>query len=319
MSKYRGYLIDLDGTMYRGTERIMEAVHFVKVLHDKGLPYLFVTNNSSRTPEQVAEKLAAFDIPVTSEQVFTTSQATANYIYEQKSDASIYVIGEEGIRVALEVKGFRSAQENADYVVVGIDRDINYEKLTIACLAVRNGAKFVSTNGDIALPTERGFMPGNGALTSVISVSTETKPIFIGKPESIIMEQALQVLGTSKEETLMVGDNYNTDIMAGINAGLDTLLVHTGVTTKEHLKGYSVQPTYVVDSLAEWVDIQDFDGYMDQSKAENRFKGHIGGSMCLNEDAKFKKDYIDRLYVPKRSFTTENRSHRQGLCAQTKL
>ncbi|WP_147533965.1 TIGR01457 family HAD-type hydrolase [Bacillus marasmi] len=255
MSKYRGYLIDLDGTMYRGTERIIEAVDFVKKLHDKGLPYLFVTNNSSRTPAQVAEKLAAFDIPVTNEQVFTTSQATANYIYEQKHDASIYIIGEEGIRVALEEKGFQHAEEDADYVVIGIDRDINYEKLTVACLAVRNGAKFVSTNGDIALPTERGFMPGNGAITSVISVSTETKPIFIGKPESIIMEQALQVLGTSKEETLMVGDNYNTDIMAGINAGLDTLLVHTGVTTKEHLRGYRVQPTYVIDSLAEWVDI----------------------------------------------------------------
>lgn len=255
MSKYRGYLIDLDGTMYRGTERILEAVDFVKKLHERSLPYLFVTNNSSRTPEQVAEKLAEFDIPVTSEQVFTTSQATANYIYEQKPEASIYVIGEEGLHDQLQKKGFRYAQENADYVVIGIDRDINYEKLAVACLAVRNGATFISTNGDIALPTERGLMPGNGALTSVISVSTETKPIFIGKPESIIMEQALKVLGTNKEETLMVGDNYNTDIMAGINAGLDTLLVHTGVTTKEHLKGYAVQPTYVVDSLAEWLDI----------------------------------------------------------------
>lgn len=255
LSKYRGYLIDLDGTMHRGTERIIEAVEFVKKLHEKGLPYLFVTNNSSRTPEQVADKLAAFDIPVTSDEVFTTSQATANYIYEQTPTASIFVIGEEGLHDQLEKKGFRYAREDADYVVIGIDRDINYEKFAVACLAVRNGATFISTNGDIALPTERGLMPGNGALTSVISVSTETKPIFIGKPESIIMEQALKVLGTSMEETLMVGDNYNTDIMAGINAGLDTLLVHTGVTTKEHLKGYAAQPTYVVDSLAEWVDI----------------------------------------------------------------
>jgi 4-nitrophenyl phosphatase len=253
--KYSGYLIDLDGTMYRGTEQILEAVDFAKKLHDNGIPYLFVTNNSSRTPEQVAQKLRDFDIPAEAHQVFTTSQATANYIYDQKPDATVFSIGEEGLKHALGQKGFQSAEEDADYVVIGIDREINYEKYTIACLAVRNGAGFISTNGDIALPTERGLVPGNGALTAVISVSTETKPIFIGKPESIIMEQALKVLGTKKEETLMVGDNYQTDIMAGINAGLDTLLVHTGVTTKEHLKGYKVQPTYVVDSLDEWVEL----------------------------------------------------------------
>lgn len=253
MKPYKGYLIDLDGTMYRGTERILEAVEFVKQLHERDLPYLFVTNNSSRTPAQVAEKLREFDIPATEQQVFTTSQATANFIYDQNNHASVYCIGEEGIRHALEEKSIQFADENADYVVLGIDREISYEKLSVACLAVRNGAIFISTNGDIAIPTERGLLPGNGSLTSVVTVSTQTKPIFIGKPESIIMEQALKVLGTSKEETLMVGDNYDTDIMAGINAGLDTLLVHTGVTTQEHLKGYSVQPTYVVNSLKEWV------------------------------------------------------------------
>ncbi|WP_066291352.1 TIGR01457 family HAD-type hydrolase [Bacillus sp. FJAT-29937] len=250
--KYKGYLIDLDGTMYRGTELIKEAADFVHQLRKRDIPYLFVTNNSSRTPAQVAEKLRQFTIPATDEQVFTTSMATANYIYEQKQDASVYVIGEEGIRNALQEKGFRFVEEHAEYVVVGIDRSITYEKLAAACLAVRNGATFISTNGDIAIPTERGLLPGNGSLTSVITVSTQTKPIFIGKPESIIMEQALQLLGTKKEETLMVGDNYDTDILAGMNAGLDTLLVHTGVTTKELLGGYERKPSYVVDSLDEW-------------------------------------------------------------------
>ncbi|MDP4164101.1 MAG: TIGR01457 family HAD-type hydrolase [Bacillota bacterium] len=252
MKKYKGYLIDLDGTMYKGTEQIEAASEFVRKLQDKGIPYLFVTNNSSRTPLQVAQKLQDFNIPAEESQVFTTSQATANYIYDRKKDASVYVIGEEGIRVALEEKGFRFAGENADFVVAGIDRSINYEKLTIACLAVRNGAVFISTNGDIAIPTERGLLPGNGSLTSVITVSTQTQPIFIGKPESIIMEQAMAVLGTAKEDTLMVGDYYDTDIMAGINAGMDTLLVHTGVTTKEHLSGYGIQPSYSIDSLDHW-------------------------------------------------------------------
>lgn len=252
MKNYKGYLIDLDGTMYRGSEQIAEASDFIKRLNRKGIPYLFVTNNSSRTPAQVATKLQEFNIPATEQQVFTTSQATANYIYEENHQATVYIIGEEGLRTALKEKGFQESGEAADYVVMGIDRELTYEKLATACLAVRNGATFISTNADIAIPTERGLVPGNGSITSVVAVSTQTTPIFIGKPESIIMEQALKVLGTEKTETLMVGDNYDTDILAGINAGMDTLLVHTGVTTIEHLGRYEVQPTYAVNTLDEW-------------------------------------------------------------------
>ncbi|WP_080844226.1 TIGR01457 family HAD-type hydrolase [Cytobacillus gottheilii] len=252
MKDYKGYMIDLDGTMYKGTELIQEAADFVQKLKERNIPYLFVTNNSSKTPQQVAEKLNDFNITAHQDQVFTTSMATANYIAEKKKDASVYVIGEEGIRTAIAQQHLRHAEEDADYVVVGIDRSITYDKLATACLAVRNGAQFISTNGDIALPTERGLLPGNGSITSVITVSTQTNPIFIGKPESIIMEQALRVLGTNLEETLMVGDNYDTDILAGMNAGMDTLLVHTGVTTKELLLGYEKKPTYVLDSLAQW-------------------------------------------------------------------
>ncbi|MEW4192955.1 TIGR01457 family HAD-type hydrolase [Bacillus altitudinis] len=252
--KYKGYLIDLDGTMYKGTEKIEEAGQFVHKLNELNIPYLFVTNNSSRTPKQVAEKLVSFDIPATEEQVFTTSMATANYIAEQKKDASVYVIGEEGIQQAIEEKGLSFGQEDADFVVVGIDRGITYEKLAVGAIAIRQGAQFVSTNGDIAIPTERGLLPGNGSLTSVLTVTTTVQPTFIGKPESIIMEQAMRVLGTDVSETLMVGDNYDTDIMAGMNAGMDTLLVHTGVTTKELLLKYDKQPTYVIDSLSEWIE-----------------------------------------------------------------
>jgi 4-nitrophenyl phosphatase len=253
MKKYEGYLIDLDGTMYRGKERIIEACHFVQALSKKGIPYLFVTNNSSSAPGQVAEKLRQFEIPAEDHQVFTTSQATANYIYDQKSDASVYIVGEEGIRHAIVERGLTLQEQNPDYVVMGIDRSINYEKLALACLAVRNGATFISTNGDIAIPTERGLLPGNGSLTSVVAVSTEVQPIFIGKPEKIIMEQALKAIGTAPDLTLMIGDNYRTDILAGMNAGLDTLLVHTGVTTKEHLVSIEKQPTYVINSLEEWI------------------------------------------------------------------
>lgn len=252
MKSYKGYLIDLDGTMYRGTEQIAEAAGFINDLRKRGIPYLFVTNNSSRTPAQVADKLRSIGISTEDDQVFTTSMATANYIAEQKKGASVYVVGEEGIIEALKEKGMKLVDEHPDYLVMGIDRGVNYEKLSKACLAVRNGAVFISTNGDIAIPTEQGLLPGNGSLTSVVSVSTQVQPIFIGKPESVIVEQALRVLGVPKEETIMVGDNYDTDILAGINAGIDTLLVHTGVTTKERLKQYKEQPTHVVDTLDLW-------------------------------------------------------------------
>lgn len=252
MKQYKGYLIDLDGTMYRGSDEIAEAAGFIDKLKERKIPYLFVTNNSSRTPQQVAKKLRQFGIHTKDEQVFTTSMATANFIAETKADATVYVIGEEGIQTALTEKGLELVEDAPDFVVVGIDRSIDYEKLTKACLAVRNGATFISTNADIALPTERGLQPGNGAITSVVTVSTQVQPIFIGKPESVIVEQALKVLGVPKDEVIMVGDNYDTDILAGMNAGMDTLLVHTGVTTKELLKQYEKQPTYVVNTLDDW-------------------------------------------------------------------
>jgi 4-nitrophenyl phosphatase len=255
MKAYKGYLIDLDGTMYRGTEVIAEAAAFVKQLISARIPYLYVTNNSTKTPEQVAQKLREFDIPAKASEVFTSAMASANYIAEKSPGANVFMIGEEGLRQALEEKSLKLVTDsnNVDYVVAGLDQQITYEKLTIACLAVRNGAKFVITNGDTALPSERGLLPGNGAVTSVISVSTQQQPVVIGKPEAIIVSQAIKLLNLPKEDVLMVGDNYQTDIMAGINANMDTLLVHTGVTTKEQLGEYSIQPTYTMDSLSDWV------------------------------------------------------------------
>lgn len=252
--KYKGFLIDLDGTIYKGTERIETAIEFVKVLHKKGLPYLFVTNNSSRKPEQVAEKLRAFGVPAEPEQVFTTSMATANFISEQKPGASTYFIGEEGLEHALLSKSLSIVEESPDYVIVGLDRNVSYEKFAKACLGVRNGATFISTNGDVSIPTERGFLPGNGSLTSVVTVSTGVQPLFIGKPERILMDQALEKLGVSNKEALMIGDNYPTDILAGINADIDTLLVFTGVTTKDKLPEYDRQPTHIAETLLEWIE-----------------------------------------------------------------
>ncbi|WP_280769402.1 TIGR01457 family HAD-type hydrolase [Salipaludibacillus daqingensis] len=252
MKSYQGYLIDLDGTMYRGEEKIDAASRFVKRLEQQKLPYLFVTNNSSRTPKEVADKLVSMDIPATEKHVFTTSMATAQYIDQSYGKANVYMIGEQGLEEALKNQGLQLNEKEIDVVVMGIDRSINYEKLSRACLAVRNGAAFLSTNGDVAIPTERGLLPGNGSLTSVVHVSTGVEPTFIGKPESVIVDQALEVLGTKLEETVMVGDNYQTDILAGIRANMDTIIVHTGVTSEEQLKNEEIQPTWSIQSLDEW-------------------------------------------------------------------
>lgn len=252
MNNYKGFLIDLDGTIYRGNEKIPEAVQFVQELYRRELPYLFVTNNSTKKPEQVAAHLQSMDVPAEAADVFTTSMATATYIANKKSEAKVYMIGEEGLQAALETKQLQLVDKDPHFVVIGLDRKLTYEKLAKATLFIREGAIFVATNGDTALPSERGFLPGNGAIVSAVATSTNTKPTFIGKPETIIINQALNVLGTKKEETLMIGDNYATDISAGIRAQLHTLLVYTGVTTKEQLAKYDKKPTYELESLADW-------------------------------------------------------------------
>jgi 4-nitrophenyl phosphatase len=252
MKQYKGYLIDLDGTMYRGEERIDAASRFVTKLAEQEIPHLFVTNNSSKTPEQVSDKLLSMDIPAKPEQVVTSSVAAARFIKKQYGETGVYMIGEKGLKTALEDEGHRLTEEAPEVVVMGIDHEISYEKLANAALAVRNGAAFISTNGDVAIPTERGLLPGNGALTSVVEVSTGQKPVFIGKPESVIVELALEMLGTSLQDTVMVGDNYQTDILAGINAGMDTIIVHTGVTAKDQLGGFKIQPSWSIDSLDDW-------------------------------------------------------------------
>ena len=251
--QYKGYLIDLDGTAYRGTELIPETLTFVKQLHEAKIPYLFLTNNSTKTPAMAAEILTKFGYPVESSQVYTSSIATASYIYKENPNAKIFMIGEVGLKDALNTKGFTFVDTGAeaDYVVMGLDREITYEKLTQACIGVRSGAKFVVTNEDRALPTERGFIPGNGAMASVVATSTGVAPIYIGKPNAIIMNFALAELGLAASEVAMVGDNYHTDILAGIKSGLPTIHIEGGVSSRADVLSYDEQPTHLLKDLTE--------------------------------------------------------------------
>lgn len=253
---YEGYLIDLDGTMYRGNEAIRGAKEFIEQLNEQKIPYLFVTNNSTLTRQDVVKKLFNFGVHTTEDHVLTSATATANYIKRRHSEARCFVIGEKGLRQALEDVEIKLCNDHCDFVVIGLDREISYHKLAKASLEIRKGASFISTNKDAAIPTEHGLLPGNGAITAAITKSTGVDPVFIGKPEKVIMEEALQLIGLNKDQVLMIGDNYETDILAGINAEIDTLMVLTGFSTQKDLVGVQKQPTYIKSDLLEWMHIQ---------------------------------------------------------------
>lgn len=250
---YKGYLIDLDGTVYRGKEPIPAAKIFIEKLQKKQLPFLFLTNNTTKTPETVQKNLSEnFDIHVPSSTIFTAANATVDYMNHRNKGRSVYVVGAPGLVELILNSGFQWEESNPDYVVVGLDPGINYEKMTIATLAIQKGAHFIGTNPDKNIPTERGLLPGAGSLVTFFETSTGVKPTIIGKPETAIMDSAIERLGLSKKEVLMVGDNYLTDIQAGIRNGIDTLLVLSGFTQKEEVPKLPIAPTYVLDSLADW-------------------------------------------------------------------
>lgn len=249
---YKGYLIDLDGTMYKGTEPIPEAPGFIKRLRESNKPFLFLTNNSTASPKDVAEKLnGSFQVEAYEEEIYTSSQATADYL-KTLDGSSVYVIGEKGLFEAIEQAGFTIDEENPDHVVIALDREVTYEKFEKATLAIQKGASFVATNKDTNLPTEKGLIPGAGSFVALLQTATRVEPTFIGKPEAIIMNEALKKIGLTKEEVLMVGDNYETDILAGINNDIDTLLVFTGFTSKEDLEIVEKLPTHTIQTLDDW-------------------------------------------------------------------
>lgn len=250
---YKGYLIDLDGTIYRGSEPIPAGRRFVEQLQARQIPFLFLTNNTTKTPETVAQRLAKeFSIHVGSETVYTATLATIDYMNDANKGKKVYIIGEPGLIEPILAAGYVWNEENPDYVVIGLDTDVTYEKFVVATLAIQKGATFIGTNPDKNIPTERGLLPGAGAVIAMLEASTQQKAIYIGKPEAIIMDKAVEILGLEKSEVLMVGDNYTTDILAGINNGIDSLLVLSGFTQKADVPTLPIPPTYLVDSLDEW-------------------------------------------------------------------
>ncbi|MGZ9584170.1 TIGR01457 family HAD-type hydrolase [Paenibacillus marinisediminis] len=254
-------LIDLDGTMFHGSNMIEGADELVTALQRWNVPVLFVTNNSTRTPEQVAELLQSMGIPAETDDVLTSSQAAAAYISEQHAGEQVFVMGEQGLIQALDEKQIQWSSDpetvygetKFNVVVQGLDRSFTYAKLEAASSAIRSGAHFIVTNPDLKLPSDKGISPGAGTLTAAIAAATDSTPIVIGKPNRIIMDVALKRLGCSAEEAIVIGDNMLTDIMAGANAGCHTALVLTGVTTESNLTFYientGISPDFVCKDL----------------------------------------------------------------------
>lgn len=248
-----GFLIDLDGTLYRGREAIPQAKEFVERLRESGKRYLFVTNNSALLPNQVADKLQKMGIPAVTEHIFTSSQATAMFMREHAKHATptYYAIGEAGLHAALQAAGYQPDDEQPDYVVVGIDREFTYKKLMTASLAIQKGAVFLATNADKRVPTDKGLVPGAGSLNRAVATASGVEPIWIGKPEARMIHYSMQKIGTLPEKTVVVGDNLETDILAGANAGARTVLVLTGYSKREDVAQAEAKPDVIMRDLAE--------------------------------------------------------------------
>jgi 4-nitrophenyl phosphatase len=255
-------IIDMDGVLYRGIEALPGTAEFLAFLRERGIAFVLATNNSTRTQQQYVEKLATMGVTVQAEEILTSALATANYLAGiAPKDARVFVVGQDGLIAALEDRGFELVEDDAEYVVVGMDFAFQYDRLAEATLQIRAGAPFIGTNPDRTFPSERGIVPGAGSLLAFLETATDVKPTVIGKPGTAMLEQALTQMGAKAASTGMLGDRLETDILAGQRAGLLTLLVLSGVTAREMLAGAEIQPDLVFQDVADlhevWQEVLD--------------------------------------------------------------
>jgi NagD protein len=252
-----GFLIDMDGVLYRGTELIPGADRFVRELRDRDIPFRFLTNNSQRTRRDMVVRLTRLGFDVEEEHVFTCAMATARFLAQQKPDGTAFVIGEGGLLTALHQHGYAVVDHDPDYVVVGEGRTFNLELVEAAVRMIFGGAKLIATNLDPNCPTHNGTRPGCGAFVALLETATGTKAFSVGKPSPVMMRAARKELGLTTDQTTMIGDTMETDILGGVQLGFHTVLVLSGGTRAEDLPKYAYRPETVVPSLAELADLMD--------------------------------------------------------------
>lgn len=253
MRKYKAYCFDLDGTVYKGSEPISEAKDFINNLQQQGIEPFFVTNNAKMTGEQLQSKLLYMGIRAKKDHIMTSAMATAKYVAKHFPNKTVKVLGGDGLKQAILDVGMEVVSNNPDVFVQGMNTELTYQMLAEACYSIQNGAVFIATNGDVKFPSEYGFAPGNGALAEMIHNVTGVAPIYIGKPATHMLEIIRQEFNLQKEDMLMIGDNYDTDILAGIRFGIDTLHVNTGVTCTEEVQSKEKTATYTVKTLLECI------------------------------------------------------------------
>ena len=252
-----GFLIDMDGVIYRGSELIPGADRFVRELRTRDIPFLFLTNNSQRTRRDVVARLARMGLEVEDTHVFTSAMATARFLAHQKPTGTAFVIGEGGLLTALHQNGYAVVDHDPDYVVVGEGRTFNLELVEAAVRMILGGAKLIATNLDPNCPTQNGLRPGCGAMVAMLETATGAKAFSVGKPSPVMMRAARKELGLTTDETTMIGDTMETDILGGVQLGFHTVLVLSGGTKAEDLPRYTYRPEIVVPSLAEFADLLD--------------------------------------------------------------
>jgi NagD protein len=249
-----GYLIDMDGVIYRGSEAIPGAGDFIRHLDRNAIPYLFLTNNSAYTQLDVVAKLKKFGIETSNEHVYTSALATAEFVSLQKPKGAAFVIGEGGLLNALNAVHYAISSEVADYVIVGEGRSMNFEMMERAHRLIANGAHLISTNSDTWCPTDSGPRPGCGAIAALLEAATGRIAYHVGKPNPFMMRLARKKIGLATDEVTMIGDTMETDIRGATDLGFRSVLVLTGSTQKDDLKNYPFRPTRVCGSIAELIN-----------------------------------------------------------------
>jgi len=248
----KGFIIDMDGVIYYRNVLLPGVKQFVDFLQAKGKNFLFLTNSSERTPRELSYRLSQkYGLQIPPEHFYTSGLSTAAFMASQSENKTCYVIGESGLVNALYNEGFDITDVNAEFVVIGETRNYSYDQIEKAVMLVRNGAKLIGTNLDLVDKVENGFVPACGSLVSPIELASEKKCYFVGKPNPLIMRLGLSRLKCKNEDTVIIGDRMDTDVIAGLESDIDTVLLLSGVTSEKDISKFAFRPHYIVPSMAD--------------------------------------------------------------------
>ena len=248
-----GFICDMDGVIYHGNKILDGVTEFVNWMLENNKKFVFLTNSSERTPHELSMKLDRMGLQVTPDHFYTSAMATAEFLHSQKPDSTAYVIGEAALTKALYDKGIYMNDVNPDYVVVGETSTYSFEKITKASNLVLQGAKLIGANPDITGPVENGICPATGALIAPIEIATGKKAYFVGKPNPLMLRHGLRMLGCHSQDIAFIGDRMDTDIIAGIESNVDTVLVLSGVTAMEDIDKFPYRPKYIANGVGDLV------------------------------------------------------------------